>query len=613
MCGIVGYMGYEEAAPILLDGLGKLEYRGYDSAGLAVRNSKTGKLEIIKAKGRLKILSEKTDGGSAIPGNSGIGHTRWATHGEPSEANAHPHCSDDHEVIIVHNGIIENYMELKEKLQKAGYTFYSRTDTEVACKLIHYYYKKTAGDYLEAILRAMLRMRGSYALGVLFASCPDQLFAVRKDSPLILGHNEKGSFIASDVPAVLKYTRQIYYMGNMEVAVLQRDQIHFYNIDKEELTKEAVEIHWDAQAAEKNGYEHFMIKEIHEQPKAVEDTLHAYVRKGEITFAESGLSQEQLASVERIYMVACGSAYHVGVTGKYVIEKLAHVPVEVDLASEFRYRDPKLVNNALVIVISQSGETADSLAALRLARTKGVQTLGIVNVLGSAIAREADACIYTYAGPEISVASTKAYATQLVAIYLFAVFAAEVLGRTSPEELYTIKSELLNIPELIKQTISTEAEIAALSKKIYKETDMYYLGRGLDYAVAMEGSLKLKEISYIHSETYAGGELKHGPIALIEDKTVVLAISCDKDLCGKMESNIKEVITRGAFVVLLANDATKPMHAEFSEVITVPETLPLLTPLSAVAALQLLAYYVAKNLGYDIDKPRNLAKSVTVE
>jgi len=613
MCGIVGYMGYEEAAPILLDGLGKLEYRGYDSAGLAVRNSKTGKLEIIKAKGRLKILSEKTDGGSAIPGNSGIGHTRWATHGEPSEANAHPHCSDDHEVIIVHNGIIENYMELKEKLQKAGYTFYSRTDTEVACKLIHYYYKKTAGDYLEAILRAMLRMRGSYALGVLFASCPDQLFAVRKDSPLILGHNEKGSFIASDVPAVLKYTRQIYYMGNMEVAVLQRDQIHFYNIDKEELTKEAVEIHWDAQAAEKNGYEHFMIKEIHEQPKAVEDTLHAYVRKGEITFAESGLSQEQLASVERIYMVACGSAYHVGVTGKYVIEKLAHVPVEVDLASEFRYRDPKLVNNALVIVISQSGETADSLAALRLARTKGVQTLGIVNVLGSAIAREAAACIYTYAGPEISVATTKAYSAQLIIMYLLGIELGRVQGVLSRERFSVLMDELEALPGKMQRILEDKERLQWFASKLVGARDIFFIGRGIDYAAGMEGSLKLKEISYIHSESYAAGELKHGTISLIEEGTLVIGIMTQKELYEKTVSNLVEVKSRGAYLLGITGYGNYNIEDTADFTVYIPKTEEYFTTSLAVLPLQLLAYYVSVAKGLDVDKPRNLAKSVTVE
>jgi len=578
-----------------------------------VRNSKTGKLEIIKAKGRLKILSEKTDGGSAIPGNSGIGHTRWATHGEPSEANAHPHCSDDHEVIIVHNGIIENYMELKEKLQKAGYTFYSRTDTEVACKLIHYYYKKTAGDYLEAILRAMLRMRGSYALGVLFASCPDQLFAVRKDSPLILGHNEKGSFIASDVPAVLKYTRQIYYMGNMEVAVLQRDQIHFYNIDKEELTKEAVEIHWDAQAAEKNGYEHFMIKEIHEQPKAVEDTLHAYVRKGEITFAESGLSQEQLASVERIYMVACGSAYHVGVTGKYVIEKLAHVPVEVDLASEFRYRDPKLVNNALVIVISQSGETADSLAALRLARTKGVQTLGIVNVLGSAIAREADACIYTYAGPEISVATTKAYSAQLIIMYLLGIELGRVQGVLSRERFSVLMDELEALPGKMQRILEDKERLQWFASKLVGARDIFFIGRGIDYAAGMEGSLKLKEISYIHSESYAAGELKHGTISLIEEGTLVIGIMTQKELYEKTVSNLVEVKSRGAYLLGITGYGNYNIEDTADFTVYIPKTEEYFTTSLAVLPLQLLAYYVSVAKGLDVDKPRNLAKSVTVE
>ena len=426
MCGIVGFIGEQPAAPILLEGLSKLEYRGYDSAGIAVRNEKTDKIAIVKAKGRLKILAEKTDNGKSVRGTCGIGHTRWATHGEPSENNAHPHCTDDKSVVLVHNGIIENYQELKTKLQKTGYTFYSQTDTEIAVKLIDYYYKKT-GTPLEALTRAMLRIRGSYAFGVMFRDCPGRLFAARKDSPLIIGKSKKGCLIASDVPAILDRTRNVYYIGNLEIAEMTSEEVHFYNIDREEIQKEMTEIKWDAESAEKGGYEHFMLKEIHEQPKAVQDTLGAYIKDGAIDFSEAGLTDEQLKSIERIYVAACGSAYHVGVVGKYVTESLAGIPVEVDLASEFRYRNPILAPNSALIVVSQSGETADSLAALRLAKEKGIPVIGIVNVVGSSIARESDHVLYTYAGPEISVATTKAYSAQLAAMYLLAVQMAKVI------------------------------------------------------------------------------------------------------------------------------------------------------------------------------------------
>lgn len=612
MCGIVGYIGTQEAAPILLDGLAKLEYRGYDSAGISVRDSKTGEIDTVKAKGRLKILAEKTDGGNAIKGNSGIGHTRWATHGEPSERNAHPHCSDDHSLVLVHNGIIENYLELKEKLLKSGYSFYSQTDTEVATKLIDYYFKKT-GDHLEAISRAMLRIRGSYALGILFADCPDKVFAVRKDSPLIVGHNENGTFIASDVPAILKYTRQVYYIGNLEIAVLDKDTVHFYNIDREEIEKEPVEIKWDAEAAEKGGFEHFMMKEIHEQPKAVADTLHAYVKESKIDFSEAGLTAEDLKGLERIYIVACGSAYHVGVVGKYVIEGMADIPVEVDLASEFRYRNPRLVKNALVVVISQSGETADSLAALRLAKEKGVKTLGIINVLGSSIAREADHVLYTLAGPEISVATTKAYSTQLMVVYLMAIQCALVQDRITEEEYAGYLSQLEQIPEKIERILADKERIQWFASKYSGAKDVFFIGRGIDYAIGMEGSLKLKEISYIHSEAYAAGELKHGTISLIEEGTLVIGLMTQNDLFEKTLSNMVEVKSRGAYLMGVTTYGNYSIEdtAQFS--VYIPKTDCYFATSLAVVPLQLLGYYVSVARGLDVDKPRNLAKSVTVE
>ncbi len=612
MCGIVGYIGTQEAAPILLDGLAKLEYRGYDSAGISVRDSKTGEIDTVKAKGRLKILAEKTDGGNAMKGNSGIGHTRWATHGEPSELNAHPHCSDDHSLVLVHNGIIENYLELKEKLVKSGYSFYSQTDTEVATKLIDYYFKKT-GDHLEAISRAMLRIRGSYAMGILFADCPDKVFAVRKDSPLIVGHNENGTFIASDVPAILKYTRQVYYIGNLEIAVLDKDTVHFYNIDREEIEKDLVEIKWDAEAAEKGGFEHFMMKEIHEQPKAVADTLHAYVKDGKIDFSEAGLTAEDMKGLERIYIVACGSAYHVGVVGKYVIEGMADIPVEVDLASEFRYRNPKLVKNSLVVVISQSGETADSLAALRLAKEKGIKTLGIINVLGSSIAREADHVLYTLAGPEISVATTKAYSTQLMVVYLMAIQCALVQDRITEEEYAGYLSQLEQIPEKIERILADKERIQWFASKYSGAKDVFFIGRGIDYAIGMEGSLKLKEISYIHSEAYAAGELKHGTISLIEEGTLVIGLMTQNDLFEKTLSNMVEVKSRGAYLMGVTTYGNYSIEdtAQFS--VYIPKTDCYFATSLAVVPLQLLGYYVSVARGLDVDKPRNLAKSVTVE
>ena len=612
MCGIVGYVGEEQAAPILLSGLEKLEYRGYDSAGIAVRNEADGNIEIVKAKGRLRILSEKTDGGMAVPGTCGIGHTRWATHGEPSENNAHPHCSEDRSVVLVHNGIIENYQELKDKLLKSGYTFYSQTDTEIAVKLVDYYYRKT-GTPLEALTRTMLRIRGSYAFGVMFHDCPGRIFAARKDSPLIIGMSSTGTLIASDVPAILDKTRNVYYIGNLEIAELSKDEVHFYNIDREEIRKDMVEIKWDAESAEKGGYEHFMLKEIHEQPKAVQDTVGAYVKDGRIDFTEVGLTEDFLKDLDRVYIVACGSAYHVGMAGKYVMEDLADTPVEVDLASEFRYRNPKLMKNSLVIVVSQSGETADSLAALRLAKEKGVPVLGVVNVVGSSIARESDYILYTYAGPEISVATTKAYSTQLIAMYLLAIEMAYVKGLISEERYRELIGELGRLPEKIQKTLDDKERIQWFASKYANARDIFFIGRGLDYAISMEGSLKMKEISYIHSEAYAAGELKHGTISLIEDGTLVVGVVTQKALFEKTLSNMVEVKSRGAYLMglTLYGNYSIEDNADFS--VYVPKTEQYFTTSLAIVPLQLMGYYVSVAKGLDVDKPRNLAKSVTVE
>ena len=612
MCGIVGYIGEAQAAPILLAGLGKLEYRGYDSAGIAVRDEATGKIEIVKEKGRLRALVEKTDNGKAVPGTCGIGHTRWATHGEPSAQNAHPHCTEDRSVVLVHNGIIENYQELKEKLLKSGYTFYSQTDTEVAVKLIDYYYKKT-GTPLEAISRAMLRIRGSYAFGIMFHDYPGKLFAARKDSPLIIGVGNYGSLIASDVPAILDQTRKVYYIGNLEIAEITQDEVHFYNIDREEVQKDLVEIKWDAKAAEKGGFEHFMLKEIHEQPKAVKDTINAYVKDGVIDFSQVGLSDEQLKNLERIYIVACGSAYHVGMSAKYILESLADIPVEVDLASEFRYRDPKLIENSMVIVISQSGETADSLAALRLSKEKGRPVLGVVNVIGSSIARESDYVLYTYAGPEISVATTKAYSTQLIAMYLLAIKLAEVKGQITEERATELLTEMNTLPDKIQRVLEDKERIQWFASKYANAKDIFFIGRGLDYAISMEGSLKMKEISYIHSEAYAAGELKHGTISLIEDGTLVVGVLTQQALFEKTVSNLVEVKSRGAYLMGLTSYGNYAVEdtADFS--VYVPKTEQYFMNSLAIVPLQLMGYYVSVAKGLDVDKPRNLAKSVTVE
>ena len=612
MCGIVGYVGTEQAAPILLAGLSKLEYRGYDSAGIAIRNEDTGDITVVKAKGRLKILSEKTNDGRAVPGTCGIGHTRWATHGEPSENNAHPHCTDDKSVVLVHNGIIENYQELKDKLIKSGYAFYSQTDPESAVKLVDYYYRKT-GTPLEAISRAMLRIRGSYAFGIMFHDHPGKIFAARKDSPLIIGKSQTGCLIASDVPAILDKTRNVYYIGNHEIAELSQDEIHFYNIDREEIQKEQVEIKWDAESAEKGGYEHFMLKEIHEQPRAVRDTIGAYVKDGKIDLSETGLTDEKLQEIERIYIVACGSAYHVGMVGKYVIEELADIPVEVDLASEFRYRNPKLVKNSLVVIVSQSGETADSLAALRLAKERKIPVLGIVNVVGSSIARESDYILYTYAGPEISVATTKAYSTQLIAMYLLAIQAAKVKNVISEERYAALIEELGTLPEKIQKTLDDKERIQWFASKYANAKDVFFIGRGIDYAISMEGSLKMKEISYIHSEAYAAGELKHGTISLIEDGILVVGVATQAALFEKTISNMVEVKSRGAYLMGLTTYGNYNIEDTADFAVYVPQTESFFATSLAIVPLQLMGYYVSVAKGLDVDKPRNLAKSVTVE
>lgn len=612
MCGIVGYVGSQQAAPILLDGLSKLEYRGYDSAGLAVRNG-TEETEVIKAKGRLKVLFEKTNGGAAVPGTCGIGHTRWATHGEPSENNAHPHMSDDGNVVAVHNGIIENYQELKNKLLRKGYTFYSETDTEVAVKLIDYYYKKYEGTPVDAINHSLVRIRGSYALAVMFKDYPEEIYVARKDSPMILGAGDGESFIASDVPAILKYTRNVYYIGNLEMAKVSKEEITFYNLDGEEIQKKMKTVDWDAEAAEKAGFEHFMMKEIHEQPKVVEDTLNSVLKDGKIDLTEVGLTEEEMKEISQIYIVACGSAYHVGVAAQYVIEDLARIPVRVELASEFRYRKPILDKNGLVILVSQSGETADTLAALRESKELGVKTLAIVNVVGSSIAREADNVFYTLAGPEISVATTKAYSTQLIASYVLALQLAKVRETISEEKYCEMIQELTTIPRKIGKILEDKERIQWFAAKYANSKDVFFIGRGIDYAICLEGSLKMKEISYIHSEAYAAGELKHGTISLVEDGTLVIGVLTQDHLYEKTVSNLVEVKSRGAYLMGLTHYGNYNIEDTADFAVYVPKTDEHFATSLAVIPLQLLGYYVSVAKGLDVDKPRNLAKSVTVE
>ncbi len=589
MCGIVGYNGNQQAAPILLKGLEKLEYRGYDSAGLSVRNG-TSDTEIVKAKGRLKALAEKTDDGKAMKGTIGIGHTRWATHGEPSEKNAHPHCSDDHNVIGVHNGIIENYQELKEKLLHHGYTFYSQTDTEVAVKLIDYYEKKYNQGPLYSLTHAMQRIRGSYALAVMFKNYPDTIYAARKDSPMVIGIAEGASYLASDVTPILNYTKTVYFIGNEQVAELNKGSVKFFNLDQEEVEIEPKEVTWDAEAAEKNGYEHFMIKEIHEQPKAVKDTLKSVIKDGKIDLSEVGIDKETAEKLNNIIIVACGSAYHVGVVGQYVIESASRIPVRVELASEFRYRDPIMNENDLVIVISQSGETADSLAALRLAKKMNIKTLGIVNVVGSSIAREADYVFYTLA---IQLGKYR-----------------EIID----ENRYTsLIEEMETLPEKMERVLSDKERIQWFASKYANAQDMYFIGRGIDYAVSLEGSLKMKEISYVHSEAYAAGEIKHGPISLIEDGTLVIGICTDKKLFEKTRSNMVEVKSRGAYLMGLTSYGNYSIEDTADFTVYIPQTDPYFTTSLAIIPLQLLGYYLSVAKGLNVDKPRNLAKSVTVE
>ena len=612
MCGIVGFVGNRQAAPVLLDSLSKLEYRGYDSAGLAVRDG-DGPIEVVKAKGRLKVLDEKTNGGQALVGDCGIGHTRWATHGEPSENNAHPHCNDEGTIVGVHNGIIENYQELKQKLLKHGYRFYSETDTEVAIKLVDYYYKKYLGTPVDALNHAMVRIRGSYALAVMFRDYPEEIYVARKDSPMILGVADGESYIASDVPAILKHTRNVYYIGNMELGRVQKGKITFYNLDGDEIEKELVEIKWDAEAAEKAGYEHFMIKEIHEQPKAVQDTLNSVIHDGRIDLEEIGLSDEDIRNISQIYMVACGSAYHVAVSAQYVFEDLAGIPVRVDLASEFRYRDFPMDKEGLVIVISQSGETADSLAALRKAKSRDIRTLSIVNVVGSSIARESDNVFYTLAGPEIAVATTKAYSTQLAACNVLAVHFGLARGQLEEERYGALIEELLALPDKIERVLQDKERIQWFAAKQSAAKDVFFIGRGIDYAISMEGSLKMKEISYIHSEAYAAGELKHGTISLIEDGTLVVGILTQSELYEKTISNLVECKSRGAYLMGLTTYGHYNIEDTADFVTYIPKTDEHFAASLAVVPLQLLGYYVSLARGLDVDKPRNLAKSVTVE
>ena len=612
MCGIVGFTGCHQAAPILLDGLSKLEYRGYDSAGIAVRDGE-GETEVIKAKGRLKVLSEKTNDGESVPGTCGIGHTRWATHGEPSENNAHPHVSDDGNVVAVHNGIIENYQELKDKLLRKGYAFYSETDTEVAVKLVDYYYKKYEGTPVDAINHAMVRIRGSYALAIMFKDYPEEIYVARKDSPMILGVSDGESYVASDVPAILKYTRNVYYIGNLEMARVRKGEITFYNLDGEEIQKQMKTIEWDAEAAEKAGFEHFMMKEIHEQPKAVQDTLSSVVKDGQIDLSEIGLTDENIQDIDQIYIIACGSAYHVGMAAQYVFEDMVRVPVRVELASEFRYRNPILNPKALAIIISQSGETADSLAALRLCKENNIRTLGIVNVVGSSIAREADNVFYTLAGPEISVATTKAYSTQLIASYALAIQFAKVKGTISEEQHAAYIKELETLPDKIQRIIDDKERIQWFASKQANAKDVFFIGRGIDYAICLEGSLKMKEISYIHSEAYAAGELKHGTISLIEDGTLVIGVLTQPTLYEKTVSNMVECKSRGAYLMGLTTFGNYNIEDTADFTVYMPKTDPHFATSLAVIPLQLLGYYVSVAKGLDVDKPRNLAKSVTVE
>ncbi len=596
----------------MLDGLSKLEYRGYDSAGMAIRDGDSD-VEVVKAKGRLRVLAEKTNDGKSVKGTCGIGHTRWATHGEPSENNAHPHVSNDGSVVGVHNGIIENYQDVKEKLLRHDYKFYSQTDTEIFINLIEFYTHKYNLGPIHAITHAMMRVRGTYAVAIMFKNEPGKIYCARKDAPMIIGIGKDECYLASDVPAILKNTRNVYYIGDQEVGVMEAGKVTFYNIDQEEIQKELVEVKMDAKAAERGGYQHFMLKEIHEQPKAVQDTINSVVKDGKIDLTECGLTDEYLKSVQQVYIIGCGSAYHVGVVTQYVIEDLARVPVRVELASEFRYRNPLIPENALAIIISQSGETADSLAALRLAKEKGMKTMAIVNVVGSSIAREADFVFYTLAGPEIAVATTKAYSTQLIAGYAVAISMGRAKGAIGAEQEEQLTMDLSELPEKIERAIEDKERIQWFAAKYANAQDIFFIGRGIDYAISLEGSLKLKEISYIHSEAYAAGELKHGTISLIEDNTLCVGVLTQPDLYEKTVSNMVEVKSRGGYLMALTNYGNYSIEDTATFTVYIPKTDAHFATSLAIVPLQLFAYYVSVSKGLDVDKPRNLAKSVTVE
>lgn len=622
MCGIVGFTGHQQAAPILLEGLSKLEYRGYDSAGLAVRDGEN-LAEVVKSTGKLRNLAEKTNDGLAIHGTCGIGHTRWATHGEPSQTNAHPHVSGnctrsgsgpvESGVVGVHNGIIENYQELKDKLLRHGYTFYSQTDTEVVIKLVDYYYKKYQAGPIDAINKTLVRVRGSYALEVMFTDYPGEIFVARKDSPMIIGIAGGETYVASDVPAILKYTRNVYYIGNLQLARLRPGQAIFYDLNGDEIEIEPTEITFSAEAAEKGGYEHFMMKEIHEQPKAVSDTLNSVLKEDRIDLSEVGLTDEEIQNISQIYIVACGSAWHVGMAAQYIFEDLAELPVRVELASEFRYRRMPLDANALVVIISQSGETADSLAALREAKAKGLKTMGIVNVVGSSIAREADRVFYTLAGPEIAVATTKAYSAQLIACDTLAVQFGKVREKLTEEQYGELIAKLRLLPEKMSRLLEEKERIQWFAAKFASAKDVFFVGRGIDYAIGLEGSLKMKEISYIHSEAYAAGELKHGTISLIEDGTLVIGLLTQQDLYEKTISNMVECKSRGAYLMGLTTYGNYGVEDTADFTVYIPKTDEHFAASLAVIPLQLLGYYLSVARGLDVDKPRNLAKSVTVE
>ena len=607
MCGIVGYIGYEQAGPFLLDGLQTLEYRGYDSAGVCLNDGH--ELIVKKAKGKVDDLRSLTHNGADTKGTVGIGHTRWATHGEPSDVNAHPHLSESGRFAVVHNGIIENYQQLKDYLTSKGIIFRSMTDTEVIAQLIEYYYK---GDLIDTVIKVLGKLEGSYALGVISQENPDEIIAVRKESPLIIGLGENENYLASDVTAILSRTRTIYRLENNEIAILRRDGVRIINTDKDEISKETETVDWDINAAQKGGYEHFMFKEIMEQPKAISETIAPRIRNGKVVLDEVNLSAEELKKFNKINILACGSAYHVGVVAKYIFEKMLRIPVEADLASEFRYRDPIVNDKTLTIVISQSGETADTKEAMKEAQRRGSHVISIVNVVGSAIASESDDVIYTWAGPEIAVATTKAYSTQLAVIYLLALYFGEMLGTIVPDEYKALVRELEDLPNKIDAVIENKERIQYLASKFFNSKDIFFIGRNIDYALSLEGSLKLKEISYIHSEAYAAGELKHGTISLIEQGTPVIALATHEELIPKIVSNIEEVKTRGAQVLCIACDTHKELE-NVGETVFIPKVCDMLLPSLAVIPLQLFAYYVASLKGCDIDQPRNLAKSVTVE